>query len=83
MFYIDSMLVWMFKNLENEILGFKYLKKCVMGVYLSVWDGSSWVMDGGCVKLDWVLVLFVMMYDRFKLVGCVVKNGDVVSIEKC
>ncbi|XP_024361937.1 xyloglucan endotransglucosylase protein 7 [Physcomitrium patens] len=82
-FYIDSMPVRMFKNLENEIPGFKYPKKCAMGVYLSVWDGSSWATDGGRVKLDWASAPFVTTYDRFKLAGCVAKNGDAASIEKC
>lgn len=43
-----------------------------MGLYFLIWDGSSWVIEGGSIKIDWLQVLFNCEYMNFIFNGCLV-----------
>lgn len=82
-FYVDNTPVRMFRNLEGIVPGFKYPNHQAMGLFLSIWDGSSWATQGGRVKLDWIAAPFVATYQKFRLNGCVVESYDSDGIRKC
>lgn len=81
--YIDNTAIRMFKNIENIVPGFMYPNKCPMGLYLSIWDGSSWATCGGRVKINWNSAPFIATYQLFRLRGCPATMGDQASITKC
>lgn len=82
-FFIDNTAIRMFRNLEGIVPNFMYPNKCPMGLYLSIWDGSSWATCGGRVKLNWGKAPFIATYENFRLNGCVAKQGDQASITAC
>jgi xyloglucan:xyloglucosyl transferase len=50
-FYVDTTPVRVFKN--NEDLGVPFPNSQGVGIYASLWDGSSWATDGGDTPLNW------------------------------
>ncbi|XP_024399559.1 xyloglucan endotransglucosylase protein 7 [Physcomitrium patens] len=79
LFLVDGAVVRVFKNLEGQVPGFKYLKDQAMMVYVSIWDGSQWATQGGRVKINYDSAPFVAHYDYFGLNGCTVDPNDAAN----
>lgn len=82
-FYVDNKPVRVFKNLEGTVPGTKYLNQQAMGVYISIWDGSSWATQGGRVPINWASAPFTATYQDFALNGCVVDPNDPNGVAAC
>lgn len=82
-FYVDNTPIRMFKNLRNVVPRFAYPASQPMGLFLSIWDGSSWATQGGRVKIDWASAPFVATYENFRFNGCEVKAGDRNGVRRC
>lgn len=78
-FYVDNTPIRMFRNLP----GVAYPNSKPMGMFLSIWDGSSWATQGGRVKIDWNAAPFVATYQNFRLNGCEVKAQDRNRVRWC
>jgi xyloglucan:xyloglucosyl transferase len=72
-FYVDTTPIRVFKN--NEDLGVPFPNSQGVGIYASLWDGSSWATDGGKVGLDWNAAPFVASFQGFGIDSCEVKFG--------
>ncbi|XP_024383876.1 xyloglucan endotransglucosylase/hydrolase protein 9 [Physcomitrium patens] len=82
--YVDNTPVRMFKNLEGIVPNFKYPNSQAMGIYMSIWDGSTWATQGGRIPINWSAAPFVATYQNFRLNGCAVHNVlDQNSLRLC
>jgi xyloglucan:xyloglucosyl transferase len=53
-----------------EVHGVPYLKTQAMGIYVSLWDGSSWATQGGKYPINWAAAPFVASFHGFRVDGC-------------
>lgn len=82
-FYVDNTPIRMFKNLRGIVPKFAYPTSKPMGIFLSIWDGSSWATQGGRVPINWAASPFVATYKNFRLNGCEVKAQDRNGMRMC
>jgi xyloglucan:xyloglucosyl transferase len=82
-FYVDNTPIRMFKNLHGVVRNFVYPGTKPMGIFLSIWDGSSWATQGGAIPINWASAPFVATYQNFRLNGCEVKAGDRNGVRWC
>lgn len=82
-FYVDNTPIRMFKNLRGVVPNFAYPGSKPMGIFLSIWDGSSWATQGGSVPINWASAPFVATYENFRLNGCEVKALDRYGVRRC
>lgn len=59
-FYVDAVPVRVFRN--NEAVGVHFPNAQAVGIYASLWDGSSWATQGGAVPLDWNAAPFIASF---------------------
>lgn len=78
-FYVDDTPIRMFQNVR----GVAFPNRKAMGVFLSIWDGSSWATQGGRVPVHWASAPFVATYQNFRLRGCVVNPHDRKGVTSC
>lgn len=74
-FFVDAVPVRAFRN--NEAFGVPFPNNRGVGIFASLWDGSSWATQGGKVPLDWSAAPFVASFEGFGVDACEV--GDDVS----
>lgn len=75
-FFVDDVVVRIFRNLEDKVAGFQYCKFKALGMHVSIWDGSSWATQGGRVPINWNSAPFVATYENFQMSGCEVNSID-------
>lgn len=78
-FRIDNQPIREFKNLANEIPNFQFCKSKPMGLYFSIWDGSSWATRGGQDPIDYIKAPFTATYKDFVMDGCM---GDATTCQR-
>lgn len=82
-FYVDDTPIRMFQNLRGVVPGFSFPNRKAMGVFLSIWDGSSWATQGGRIPVHWASAPFVATYQNFRLRGCAVNPHDRNGVSAC
>lgn len=81
-FYVDRKPIRQFKNLRGIVNNGTYCDSKAMGLYLSIWDGSSWATEGGSIKIDWSQAPFNCEYTNFTLNGCPVTTANDIAVCK-
>lgn len=76
-FFVDDTPIRSFPN--NEANGQPFPNKQPMGIYSSIWDGSSWATQGGAVKINWASAPFVATYSNFAMNGCPVSGASTIQ----
>jgi hypothetical protein len=74
-FFVDDTPIRVFRN--NEILGVPFPNAQPMGVYASLWDGSSWATQGGKYPINWNAAPFVASFQGFGIDGCRVVDNNI------
>lgn len=77
-FYVDNTPIRTFKNIQAST-GLPYPNQQAMGMYGSVWDGSTWATQGGRVKINWNDAPFIATYRDWTLDGCLVSGSSTVQ----
>ncbi|KAG0602556.1 hypothetical protein M758_10G022700 [Ceratodon purpureus] len=70
-FRVDNQPIREFKNLAGQVPNFTFCKTKPMGLFFSIWDGSSWATRGGQDKIDFSHAPFTATYTNFVMDGCV------------
>jgi len=76
-FFVDDTPIRVFRN--NEILGVPFLNAQPMGIYASLWDGSSWATQGGKYPINWAAAPFVASFQGFGVDGCEVVGDNIAT----
>lgn len=74
-FFVDDTPIRVFRN--NEKLGVPFPNAQPMGIYASLWDGSSWATQGGKYPINWNAAPFVASFQGFGIDGCRVVDNDI------
>ncbi|CAK9219793.1 unnamed protein product [Sphagnum troendelagicum] len=74
-FFVDDTPIRVFRN--NEVLGVPFPNAQPMGIYASLWDGSSWATQGGKYPINWNAAPFVASFQGFGVDGCRVVDNDI------
>lgn len=77
-FYVDDTAIRTFKNIQAST-GLPYPNQQAMGMYGSVWDGSTWATQGGRMKINWNDAPFIATYRGWTLDGCLVSGSSTVQ----
>jgi xyloglucan:xyloglucosyl transferase len=76
-FFVDDTPIRVFRN--NEILGVPFPNAQPMGIYASLWDGSSWATQGGKYPVNWAAAPFVASFKGFGVDGCEAVGGNIAT----
>lgn len=76
-FFVDTVPVRAFRN--NEDKGVHFPNNQGVGIFASLWDGSSWATQGGNVPLDWSAAPFVASFQGFGVEACELASNDDAS----
>jgi xyloglucan:xyloglucosyl transferase len=76
-FFVDDTPIRVFRH--NEILGVPFPNTQPMGIYASLWDGSSWATQGGKYPVNWAAAPFVASFQRFGIDGCEAVGGNIAT----
>ena len=50
-----------------------------MGIYASIWDGSTWATRGGAIPIDWGKSPFVASFGRYQFDTCYGRGANCLN----